>query len=99
MFDRDFKYLAMSSRWTEEWRDFVPLNENESIRELFLREWIVPMEKALHGKKLIKDEEMVNFGNGIEIWLRWAMQPWKNSKNEIGGIIVMAENISLKKEA
>lgn len=99
MFDRDFKYLAMSSRWTEEWRDFVPLNENESIRDLFLREWIIPMEKALHGKKLIKDEEMVNFGNGIEIWLRWAMQPWKNSKNEIGGIIVMAENISLKKEA
>jgi signal transduction histidine kinase len=99
MFDRDFKYLAMSSRWNEDWRDFVPLNEEESVLNFFLPDWIKHMEKALHGKKLIKDEELVNFGNGMEIWLRWAMQPWKNAKNEIGGIIVMAENISSKKDA
>jgi signal transduction histidine kinase/predicted CopG family antitoxin len=99
MFDRSFKYLAMSSRWMEEWREYVPFKEDESITNYFRQDWIIYMEKALNGKRLLKEEELVNFGDGIQIWLRWAMQPWRNAKNEIAGIIVMAENITSKKDA
>lgn len=99
MFDRDFKYLAFSSRWLEEWKDYGKAKEGQSIRNDFRPEWIRNMEKAVKGEILGKDEDLVDFGNGNEVWLRWAMHPWKNARGEIGGVILMAENISSRKEA
>jgi C4-dicarboxylate-specific signal transduction histidine kinase len=99
MFDKDLKYLAFSSRWLEEWQNFARAKEGQTIRADFRPEWIETMERALKGETLGRDEDLLDFGNGAEFWLRWAIQPWKNAQGEIGGVIVMAENISSRKEA
>ncbi|HXH29740.1 MAG TPA: PAS domain-containing protein [Bacteriovoracaceae bacterium] len=99
MFDKDLKYLAFSSRWTEEWQKFGLPREGHSIRNEFKPIWITNMERSLNGATLSKDEDLVEFALDTEVWLRWAIQPWKNANQEIGGVIVMAENISSRKEA
>lgn len=99
MFDKDLKYLAFSARWLEEWQNFGVAHEGKTVREDFPRDWIKTMELSLTGKMFGRDEDLVNFGNGTELWLRWIIQPWKNARGEIGGVIIMAENISTRKEA
>jgi PAS domain S-box-containing protein len=99
MFDKDLRYLAFSSRWLEEWQNFGPAKEGQEIKLSFHPEWMEHMEKALKGQILSRDEDLVEFGQGNDFWLRWAIQPWKNANQEIGGVIVMAENITSRKEA
>ncbi|MFP5385087.1 MAG: PAS domain-containing protein [Bacteriovoracia bacterium] len=99
MFDKELKYLAFSSRWLEEWENFGDAKEGDRIRGNFDREWMGNMEKALQGETFSQNEDLIDFGDGDQLWLRWAIQPWKNANGEIGGVIVMAENITEKKEA
>lgn len=99
MFDKELKYLAFSARWLDEWQNFGRAKEGQTVRADFLPDWIRTMDRALNGETLSKDEDLVNFGEGAQFWLRWAIQPWKNANGEIGGVIVMAENISNRKEA
>jgi signal transduction histidine kinase len=99
MFDKDLKYLAFSSKWSEEWKDFGKAKEGHGISLEFHSYWKNSIDQALKGENLGKDEDLIDFGFGNEFWLRWAIQPWKNAKGEIGGLIVMAENISGRKEA
>ncbi len=99
MFDKDLKYLAFSSRWHEEWQNFGKAKEGQNVRSEFHKDWIKNMERALKGEILSRDEDLVDFGEGSEVWLRWAIQPWKNADQQIGGVIIMAENITSRKEA
>lgn len=99
MFDKDLKYLAFSSRWQEEWESFGKAKEGLNIRSEYRPDWIKNMERSLKGEILSRDEDLVHFGEGTELWLRWAIQPWKNANQEIGGVILMAENITSRKEA
>ncbi|MCM2350824.1 MAG: PAS domain-containing protein [Bacteriovoracaceae bacterium] len=99
MFDKDFNYLAFSSRWLEEWKNYSKAKEGENVRLSFRPEWIAAMEEAKKGKILSRDEELVEFMSGDELWLRWTIQPWRNVNQEVGGVIIMAENITGRKEA
>lgn len=99
MFDKDFNYLAFSSRWLEEWKNYGKAKEGANARLSFRPEWIAAMEEAKKGKILSRDEELVEFMSGEELWLRWTIQPWKNVNQEVGGVIIMAENITDRKEA
>ncbi len=47
--------------------------------------------------RLSPDFVEVNPGN--QVWLRWILQPWKHATGLIGGVIIMAENITHRKEA
>lgn len=98
MFDKDLKYLAFSSRWNEEWNN-LGAKEGLTLIPSLHPEWLLAMERALEGEIISKDEDLVNFGEGRDIWLRWAIQPWRNAKQGIGGVIVMAENITNRKDA
>jgi PAS domain S-box-containing protein len=99
MLDRDLKYLAFSSRWSDEWRNYGEAREGADIRVGLQQEWIQTLELALKGQRFEKDEDLIDFGKGSQLWLRWALRPWMTSKGEIGGVILMAENISHRKEA
>lgn len=99
MFDRELNYIAFSSRWLEEWQQHGEAREGLSIHDSFRQDWIKNMKRALSSGKISRDEDLVDFGNGTQLWLRWTIQPWKNSSQEIGGVVIMAENITAKKEA
>lgn len=99
MFDKELRYIGFSGRWLEEWQNYGRAREGQNVRADFRSEWIRNMERALKGEILSRDEDLVDFGNGVEFWLRWTIQPWKNANQEVGGVIVMAENITGRKEA
>ncbi len=100
MFDRDFRYVAYSTRWEQEWSKFAEI----SIGDVLTRQtqgdiWLDNLKLALDGQTLSKDEDFVEVSPDVSLWLRWIIQPWKLSSGEIGGIIIMAENITHRKEA
>ncbi len=99
MFDRNLCYLAFSARWKEEWHQTGLIVEGRSVEKDLSEDWIKNMALALEGTKITRDEEFIHFGPGEGLWARWAIQPWKNFTGEIGGVIMMVENISSKKEA
>lgn len=96
MFDKNYNYLAYSSKWGEEWQMF---SSDIDVRSVFRPEWIQDMEEALQDKTVSRDEALIELSPGVEMWLRWVIQPWKDANQEIGGVVIMAENITRRKEA
>lgn len=99
MLDKNFNYLAISTKWADEWQIFSVAVEGESVRKIFREEWIADMEEALKGKTVSRDEALIELSPGQEMWLRWVIQPWKDAYQKIGGVVIMAENITRRKEA
>ncbi len=102
MLDRELKYIAFSSRWVQEWKKFGdPKNGalvGSSMRS-FKPEWVNALKEGMTGSILGSEGDLVEIAPGVEMWLRWTIQPWKSLSGEINGVIVMAENITQKKEA
>jgi len=68
------------------------------VRELFPEDWIEDMHEALQGDTVASDDELIEISPGAELWIRWLIQPWKDANQQIGGVVVMAENVSRRKE-
>ncbi len=99
MFDSSFHYLAFSSRWTEEWSNIItPPKEGQKVSEHFRKEWVDDMATALQGKIVSRDDSLIEIAPGVEVWLRMLIQPWKDANGKIGGVVMMAENITRRKE-
>jgi len=98
MLDKNYHYLAFSTKWHKEWNVFEH-NQEFSIPQKLKTEWIKGIEHALKGESISKDEDLVEIESGKEVWIRRVFQPWKNSTGDIGGVIVIVENITSRKEA
>jgi PAS domain S-box-containing protein len=102
MFDRRMICLAASRIWIRDYgrgrTDVVGLNHYE-VHPDIPPGWRLVHEKALAGEALHCDEELWLQADGSRHWLRWAVQPWRNRKGEVGGIIIHAENITDRKRA
>lgn len=57
------------------------------------------MSAALEGNIVSRDDTLVEIIPGNDVWLRMLIQPWKDANGKIGGVVMMAENISRRKEA
>lgn len=102
MFDRNFNYVAYSSRWEQEWSRFTEIGLNQKFftpEGEVGEEWVKSLNIALAGETLSSDEDYIEITPEVSLWLRWILQPWKLANGDIGGIIIMAENISHRKEA
>lgn len=100
MFDSEFRYLAYSSRWIEEWATILTRpREGEKVSEHFRKEWLDDMSAALEGNIVSRDDTLLEIIPGNDVWLRMLIQPWKDANGKIGGVVMMAENISRRKEA
>jgi C4-dicarboxylate-specific signal transduction histidine kinase len=103
MLDKNLSYLAFSQRWQEEWSTLGEIKAGKTIDEHVGENknkdiWIDQMKRALLGESFSREEELVQLNSSTQIWLRWIIQPWKDALEEIGGVIIMAENISERKE-
>ena len=102
MFDQKFHYIAYSAKWKEEWEQFGVIRIGNGINNNyseFQKVWLDKMNEALMGKMISKDEDLVQITSDTQFWIRWIIQPWKHANGEIGGVVVMAENITHRKEA
>lgn len=101
MFSRDMLYLAASRRWMKDHglRDAVI---GRSVYDVFPdmpTSWIDVHRRGLAGETIQKEEDAFHRDNGPTLWLKWEVRPWYPTEGEVGGIIIFAEDITLRKEA
>ncbi|WP_395790248.1 EAL domain-containing protein [Aquimonas sp.] len=97
MFDREMRYLVASQRW----RAGFASNEDTLIGRSHYDvlpdvpdHWRVLHARGLAGEHLHCDHEQWERSDGQRHWLRWAIQPWNNDNGDIGGIIIVAEDLT-----
>ncbi|HKD58971.1 MAG TPA: ATP-binding protein, partial [Terracidiphilus sp.] len=100
MLDRDMRYLQVSDRWCT---DYLPGRAEilgHSHYELFPdmpHRWKEVHSRALQGETLRADEDRWDGQDGTH-WARWEVRPWKTSEGAVGGILILAEDISHRKQ-
>jgi len=102
MLDRNMMYLATSRRWTDEFgRGNAELvgKSHYDVHPDMPETWREVHREAMAGIAKRCDEDLWVQGDGKQYWLRWAVQPWRDAHGEIGGIMILTENISDRKHA
>jgi PAS domain S-box-containing protein len=102
MLDREMRYLVASHRWLAEYgrgrENLVGVSHYELHPDLPER-WKEVHRRGLAGEFLHNDEDLWVQADGSRLWISWAVHPWRDSRDEIGGIIMSSENISERKRA
>ncbi len=97
MFDRDLVYLAASTRWIQAYgrgrTELVGVDHHELVPEQ-PPEWLETYRRALAGEEVHDDEYLWRDPAGVEHWLRWSVVPWRDTDGTIGGLLMVAEDVS-----
>jgi PAS domain S-box-containing protein len=102
MLDRDLRYIAASGRWL---REVVHSDEGVLGRlhyDVFPEvpdHWKAVHRRCLAGATEHHDGELFVRADGARQWIRWAVQPWVTAADEVGGLVIFAEDITERKEA
>src|ERR1700741_2076856 len=100
MLDHDMRYLQVSDRWCS---DYLPGREQilgRSHYEIFPdmpERWKEVHRRALQGETLRADEDHWDGQDGTH-WARWEVRPWKTPEGTVGGILILAEDITRRKQ-
>jgi signal transduction histidine kinase/ActR/RegA family two-component response regulator len=62
-------------------------------------EWQAVHQRCLQGAVERADETHVVGADGTEVWLQWEVRPWFDGQGDIGGIIMLTEVITARKQA
>lgn len=99
LFDRQMRYLATSQRWLEDYsltdRNLLGKTHYEIFPEI-PEHWKAAHQQALAGA-VLRNEECFTRADGSAQWLRWVIQPWHESPDTIGGIVMLTEDITGRK--
>ena len=102
MFDKNMRYIAASKRWYEDYRlehdSIIGLSHYEVFPEIPER-WKKIHQRCLKGAVEQCDEDPFLRKDGTTDWVRWEVRPWHDSKGQIGGIIILTEDITERKLA
>lgn len=102
MFDRDMRYLRLSSRWRSDYglgdRDVLGLSHYEVFPEIS-EHWKEAHRRGMAGEVLRADAERFERADGALQWVRWEIRPWFDLTGNVGGIVIFAEDITDLKQA
>lgn len=98
MLDRDMHYIVHSRRWLE----IMDLSEESDLAGLGHYDVVPNAPPRLHelctrafaGETLSADDDLHATAEGSRRYLRWAMKPWYQNDATIGGVIVVAEDLT-----
>lgn len=97
MMDRDFRYIAVSKRWRENYKvdvEVIGHSQYEIYPDLSER-WRQICDEALQGTGARGDEDRWRpEGFDHDLFLRWEILPWYQYDGSIGGIMVFTEDIT-----
>ena len=102
MFDRDMRYLIYSPRWLTDYKlgdqDLVGRSHYEVFPEI-PDGWKEAHRRCLAGAVEVHNDDSLVRTDGSTDWLRWEVRPWRNARNEIGGLVMFTEVITGRKRA
>ena len=97
MFDRDMRYLAASERYRSDYQLGAQELLGRSHYEVFpeiSEEWRAIHRRSLAGAVERSPGELFRRADGGEQWVRWEIQPWRDTAGEVGGIVLFSEDIT-----
>ncbi len=97
LFDKSLKHLVVSPSWCA----ILGLAEADLIGRTFddifptaRRRFIDAQTRALEGETVRRAEDRLVSKDGKMRWVRWEMQPWRDSDGRIGGVIAYMSDVS-----
>ena len=97
MCDKDLRVLMASQSWVDE----QGLSEEEVLGRSFydLLPWVPEKWRSVHrqvirGESLSHDRDPFTDSNGRNGWLKWSAAPWRDGSGEIGGVVIMHEDVT-----
>jgi PAS domain S-box-containing protein len=100
MFDRDMRYLQVSDRWCSDYsidRSIALGRTHYELSQDIPERWKEMHRRGLGGETLRADVDRWDREDGTTKWVRWEILPWRTPTGSIGGILVLAEDITDKK--
>jgi PAS domain S-box-containing protein len=100
MLDKKMHYVQVSDRWCKDYAPGCAEILGRSHYEIFSdmpERWKEIHRRALQGETLRADEDRWDGQDGAH-WARWEVRPWQNADGTIGGILILAENITARKQ-
>ena len=100
MVDRDMRYLQVSNRWCTDYLRGRTEILGRSHYELFPdmpERWKEVHRRGLQGETLRADEDRWDGQDGPH-WESWEVRPWKTPEGTVGGILILAEDITRRKQ-
>lgn len=97
MFDKEMKYLAVSSKWLSDNKLGDQSVIGKSHYEIFpeiSEEWKRIHRECLSGATRSCNEDKFVRENGAVQWLKWEVKPWYYERGIIGGIIMYTEDLT-----
>ena len=102
MFDTRMRYLQVSRRWMADFRlgdrDLTGLSHYEVFPELSAH-WKEAYRRGLSGEVMRNESDVFHLQDGSKHYLRWELRPWRDASDKIGGIVVLCEDITRRREA
>jgi PAS domain S-box-containing protein len=100
MLDRDMRYLQVSERWCTDYLRGRAQILGRSHYEIFPdmpERWKEVHRRGLQGETLRADEDRWDGPDGPH-WARWEVRPWNTPEGTVGGILILAEDITRRKQ-
>jgi PAS domain S-box-containing protein len=100
MLDREMRYLQVSDRWCTDYLSGREQIVGRSHHEIFPdmpERWKDVHRRGLQGETVRADEDRWDGQDGPR-WARWEVRPWKTPEGAVGGILILAEDITRRKQ-
>jgi PAS domain S-box-containing protein len=100
MLDCDMRYIQASDRWCADYSVDRSQLLGRSHYELFPdipERWRDAHRRALAGETVKAEEDRWDRPDGTQ-WLRWELHPWHTAGGAIGGLLILAEDITRRKQ-
>jgi PAS domain S-box-containing protein len=102
MFDSNLCYLAHSRRWATDYqlegRQLIGRSHYDVFPEIGA-DWKAIHRRCLDGAIEYCDENPFWRADGTVQWLHWEVRPWRDAQENIGGIVMMSEDITARRAA
>ncbi|BCS53416.1 PAS domain S-box protein [Geobacter sp. SVR] len=102
MVDKDMKYVYASRRWFKAFglKDMdVRDRSHYDIFPDIPERWKEVHRRCLAGATERNEADHWERDDGTSVWTHWEITPWYKNSKEIGGLVILAEDITARKQA
>ncbi|MBV5259502.1 response regulator [Synechococcus moorigangaii CMS01] len=97
MLDTQLRYVAHSHQWRVDYQLGEEPLVGRSHYQVFghiSEVYQEQLQTALGGRMVSCDEDCYVKSNGEKQYLKWTFQPWYYSENQVGGVVIVTQNIN-----